>query len=212
MTWGARITLFSAALFWGGLIALLSELAFGADPTVISSTVTGTTSSNTVGTTTMKGAASAHAPAISITNSDICKHSGGSMGVQAQLFGFSTGGEVITDEHCMRLKSARAMNAIGLKTVAASILAADPTTFRSMWFSGVTPPIEGKLGKEAREIWLANPELLPAPLTLRDLLTKDEYAAWEAARGPGAPVEDRMIDVNGEAKCKSEHGNYYTSC
>jgi len=25
MTWGARITLFSAALLWGGLIAVLSE-------------------------------------------------------------------------------------------------------------------------------------------------------------------------------------------
>lgn len=215
MTWGARVTLFSAALLWGGLIVVLSEAAFGADPTVISSTVTGTTttsSSNTVsGTNTVKGAATATAPSISITNSDICKYAAGSMGVQTQVFGIATGGTVVVDEHCMRLKSARAFNAVGLKTVAASILSADPVSFRAMWLSGVYPPINGKLGLEARTLWLENPQLLPNGLTMENLLTDAEYKVWVAENVPDDFVKTRT-NSDGEMECRAEDGNYWSRC
>ena len=215
MTWAARITLFSAALLWGGLIALLSEAAFGADPTVISSTVSSTTtssSSNTVsGTNTVKGAATATAPSISVTNSDICKYAAGSMGVQTQVFGIATGGTVVVDEHCMRLKSARAFNAVGLKTVAASILSADPVSFRAMWLSGVYPPINGKLGAEARALWLENPQLLPDGLTMDKLLTDAEYKVWVAENVPDDFVKTRT-NSDGEMECRAEDGNYWSRC
>ena len=215
MTWGARITLFSAALLWGGLIVVLSEAAFGADPTVISSTVSSTTtssSSNTVsGTNTVKGAATATAPSISITNSDICKYAAGSMGVQTQVFGIATGGTVVVDEHCMRLKSARAFNAVGLKTVAASILSADPVSFRAMWLSGVYPPINGKLGAEARTLWLENPQLLPDGLTMENLLTDAEYKVWVAENVPDDFVKTRT-NSDGEMECRAEDGNYWSRC
>ena len=132
MTWGNRVVLFSLSLVVGGALALLSHVAMAVDPTVISSTVstTSTSASNTVtsGTNTVKGAATASAPGVSITNSDICKYASGSAGIQTQVFGIATGGIVVVDEHCMRLKSARAFNAVGLKTVAASILSADPVS------------------------------------------------------------------------------------
>jgi len=197
-------------------LSLLADKAFATDPTVISSTVSSTTSassSNTVsGTNTVKGAATATAPSISITNSDICKYAAGSMGVQTQVFGIATGGTVVVDEHCMRLKSARSMNAIGLKTVAASILSDDPTTFKAMWFSGVYPPINGKLGNEARELWLANEQLLPQPLTMKDLLTAEEYDEWEASHA--APVEfvTKRTNAEGETECRATDGNYWHRC
>lgn len=216
MTNAARFTLFSAALLWGGLLAVISELAFGADPTVISSTVSSTTtsSSNTVsGTNTVKGASTATAPSISITNSDICKYAAGSMGVQTQVFGIATGGTVVVDEHCMRLKSARAFNAVGLKTVAASILSADPVSFRAMWLSGVYPPIDGKLGKEARDLWLDNPQLLPEGLEMKDLLTAAEFEVWENKRNPAEDDFARQrTNSDGEMECRATDGNYWSRC
>jgi len=197
------------------LFYVFSGKASATDPTVISSTVSSTTStssSNTVsGTNTVKGASTATAPSISVTNSDICKYASGSMGVQTQVFGIATGGTVVVDEHCMRLKSARAFNAVGLKTVAASILSADPVSFKAMWMSGVYPPINGKLGDEARLLWLDNPQLLPAGLEMKDLLTAYDYAAWEEARKP--TINDfQRIGNDGEQECKSENGNYWSRC
>ena len=166
----------------GGLMAY-SVNVLATDPTVISSTVSSTTSSssNTVssGTTTVKGAATANSPSISVTNSDICKSAAMSGAIQTQVFGISTGGVVVRDEHCEKLKMARAMNAIGLKTVAAGVLAQDPVAFKAMWMSGVYPPISGKLGDEARQLWMANPEMLPGDLALTDLMPRGEYLAYK---------------------------------
>jgi hypothetical protein len=194
-------------------LSLLIDKAYAADPTVISSTVTGTSSSNTVSSSTIKGASTATAPSVSITNSDICKYAAGSMGVQTQVFGIATGGTVVVDEHCMRLKSARAFNAVGLKTVAASILSADPVSFRAMWLSGVYPPINGKLGDEARMLWLDNPQLLPEGLTMKDLLTDYDYKAWEENLKPALEDFARVrTNSDGVQECRSQDGNYWFTC
>jgi hypothetical protein len=200
-------------IFGGIALGLLVNKAYAADPTVISSTVTGTSSSNTVSSSTIKGASTATAPSVSITNSDICKYAAGSMGVQTQVFGIATGGTVVVDEHCMRLKSARAFNAVGLKTVAASILSADPVSFRAMWLSGVYPPINGKLGDEARMLWLDNPQLLPEGLTMKDLLTDYDYKAWEENRKPALEDFARVrTNSDGVQECRSQDGNYWFTC
>ena len=200
-------------IFGGVALALVLNKALAADPTVISSTVTGTSSSNTVSSSTIKGAATASAPSVQITNSDICKYATANTGVQTQVFGISTGGVIVTDEHCMRLKSARAMNAVGLKTVAASILSTDATTFKAMWMSGVYPPIDGKLGNEARELWLGNPQLLPSPLTFKELLTSEDYNNWDQSRNP-APDDfvTERTNAEGEKECRATDGNYWSRC
>lgn len=205
----AKALIVAAAVFY--------TAAVNSETNTISSTVSSTvsSSSNTVssGTNTIKGASTATSPAISITNSDICKYAGASGGVQTQVFGISTGGIVVRDEHCEKLKMARAMNAIGLKTVAAGVLAQDPVAFRAMWQSGVYPPIFGKLGAEARELWITNPDKLPEGVTLEQLLSSAEYLALkEEAERVTAAEETVRVNSDGERECKSDNGNYWVHC
>ena len=200
----------------GGLMAYSVNI-LAADPTVISSTVSSTvsSSSNTVSSSTVtKGASTANSPSLTLTNSDICKSASISGAIQTQVFGISTGGVVVRDEHCEKLKMARAMNAIGLKTVAAGVLAQDPVAFKAMWHSGVYPPIAGKLGVDARELWINNPEKLPEGVELTDLLLPDEYNLRKqelprlTATEELAPWEqDGYIGT-----CKAWNGSYWESC
>lgn len=207
-----RILWFIEGLILGGLLALgINSFAENTISSTVSSTVS--SSSNTVssGTTTVKGAATANSPSVNVTNSDICKSAGFSGAVQTQVFGISTGGTVVRDEHCEKLKMARAMNAIGLKTVAAGVLSQDPVAFKALWHSGVYPPIAGKLGVDAREIWINNPDKLPEGVELNDLLLEDEYNL----RKQEAP---RVTEVKPWEKegyvgtCKAWNGSYWYSC
>jgi hypothetical protein len=204
-------------LLLGGLIAF-SVTTLAADPTVISSTVSSTvsSSSNTVSSnsTVTKGAATASSPSLTLTNSDICKSASVSGSIQTQVFGISTGGVVVRDEHCEKLKMSRAMNAIGLKTVAAGVLAQDPIAFKAMWHSGVYPPIAGKLGTEARELWILNPEKLPDGVELSDLLLEDEYLMrkQEAPRITAAEEVAPWEKDGYVGTCKEWTGSYYRSC
>ena len=203
-------------LILGGLMAYSVNI-LAADPTVISSTVSSTvsSSSNTVSSSTVtKGASTANSPSLTLTNSDICKSASISGAIQTQVFGISTGGVVVRDEHCEKLKMARAMNAIGLKTVAAGVLAQDPVAFKAMWHSGVYPPIAGKLGVDARELWINNPDKLPEGVELTDLLLPDEYNLRKqelprlTATEELAPWEqDGYIGT-----CKAWNGSYWESC
>jgi hypothetical protein len=201
-------------LLLGGLLAI-SVNALATDPTVISSTVS--SSSNTVssGTTTVdKTPSTASSPSLSITNSDICKSAGFSGAVQTQVFGISTGGVVVRDEHCEKLKMARAFNSVGLKTVAAGVLAQDPVAFKAMWMSGVYPPIAGKLGVEAREIWINNPEKLPDGVNLSDLLLDDEYNLRKQEL-PRATAAEELAPWEQDGyigTCKLWNGSYWESC
>jgi len=206
-----RVLWFLQGILLGGFIALgVNALA---ETNTISSTVSSTvsSSSNTVssGTTTIKGASTANSPSVNVTNSDICKSAGFSGAVQTQVLGISTGGTVVRDEHCEKLKMARAMNAIGLKTVAAGVLAQDPVAFKAMWQSGVYPPINGKLGNEARELWVQNPEKLPEGVELEDLLLQEELDNLAEVAAGRIPLTKW---INGNKVCKAEGGNYYMSC
>ena len=88
MTWAKRVKLFLFGISLGASLAIISNSALSADPTVISSTVSSstssTTSSNTVSSSTIKGAATANSPSVSVTNSDICKSAGFSGAVQTR--------------------------------------------------------------------------------------------------------------------------------
>jgi len=203
-------------LLLGGLLAI-SVNALATDPTVISSTVSSTvsSSSNTVSSSTVtKGASTANSPSLTLTNSDICKSASISGAIQTQVFGISTGGVVVRDEHCEKLKMARAMNAIGLKTVAAGVLAQDPVAFKAMWQSGVYPPIAGELGVDARELWINNPEKLPEGVELTDLLLPDEYNLRKAEL-PRLTATEELAPWEQEGyvgTCKLWNGSYWESC
>ena len=159
MTWGARLTLFSAALLWGGLAVVLSEMAFGADPIVTESTSTVTTNGSQT-TRVESPPPSAIAPQFSTgNNSDLCTIGAGGA-VQTQILGISIGG-TYTESHCQMLKASAALMRAGMKVAAVSVLCQDPKIFAGMEAAGTPCPHRGKISDEAQAYWDANPNDRP---------------------------------------------------
>jgi hypothetical protein len=104
---------------------------------------------------------SAISPNITIINNDICT-TAASGAVQTQIFGFSTG-FTVTDKNCELLKLSKNLFDMGMKTAAVANLCRDHRVFESMWNSGTYCPYDGKVGVEAKELWLANPDKKPKP-------------------------------------------------
>ena len=82
---------------------------------------------------------------------DVCS-TGASMGVQSFGIGVS-GGKHFIDKNCERLKLARILNDFGMKVAAVAILCQDERVFESMIQAGTPCPIDGKIGKEAKQLW-----------------------------------------------------------
>jgi len=82
---------------------------------------------------------------------DVCAV-GISGGVQTFGFGIS-GGKHAIDQNCERLKLARILNDFGMKVAAVAILCQDERVFESMIQAGTPCPIDGKIGKEAKQLW-----------------------------------------------------------
>lgn len=146
----------------GSFLLIVPTNAFAVD-TVTSSTVSSTvsSSSNTVGTTTVdRTPSTASSPSISVINSDICT-TGVSGAVQTQIFGIS-GGTTIRDVNCENLKLSRQLYAMGMKVAAVALLCeADYRVFQAMWDAGTYCPIDGLIGKKAKTQWLANLDRVP---------------------------------------------------
>jgi hypothetical protein len=82
---------------------------------------------------------------------DVCAV-GMSLGVQTFGIGIS-GGKHAIDKNCERLKLARILNDFGMKVAAVAILCQDERVFESMIQAGTPCPIDGKIGKEAKQLW-----------------------------------------------------------
>ena len=163
--------------FTGILIILICLLAF-IKPAYPGSTQTNTSGSNTAieggytstATTTYQSGSSSNSTTNSTTNSntksappsasspsynsmtqDVCAV-GGSLGVQTFGLGIS-GGKHFIDKNCERLKLARILNDFGMKVAAVAILCQDERVFESMIQAGTPCPIDGKIGKEAKQLW-----------------------------------------------------------
>ena len=115
---------------------------------------------NTVSSTVLNNApATANAPTVLNSNSDICKIGiGGS--VQNNILGVATG-YVITDEFCERVRTSRALYSYGMKVAAVSLLCQDPRVHDSMANAGTPCPVNGLIGAEAAAYWEENPEKIP---------------------------------------------------
>jgi hypothetical protein len=81
-------------------------------------------------------------------------------GVQTFGFGVSAG-HTYVEENCQRIKNARELNTLGMKVSAVALLCQDPSVFTSMMSAGTPCPFEGKIGAEAKKLWLEYPELRP---------------------------------------------------
>ena len=163
--------------FTGILIVLFVLLAF-AKPAYPGSTQSNTTGSNTAieggytstATTTYQSGSSSNTTTNSTSNSnvksappsagapsynsmtqDVCAV-GVSLGVQTFGLGIS-GGKHAIDKNCERLKLARILNDFGMKVAAVAILCQDERVFESMIQAGTPCPIDGKIGKEAKQLW-----------------------------------------------------------
>ena len=93
----------------------------------------------------------ASAPSYNSMTQDVCS-TGASAGIQTFGIGI-TGGKHFIDKNCERLKLARILNDFGMKVAAVAILCQDERVFESMIHAGTPCPIDGKIGKDAMNLW-----------------------------------------------------------
>ena len=163
--------------FTAALILMLTMLAFFTEPAYPAESQTNVSGSNTSieggytgGATTYQSGSSSNttsttnstsnvksapptssAPSYNSMTQDVCAV-GVSLGVQTFGLGIS-GGKHAIDKNCERLKLARILNDFGMKVAAVAILCQDERVFESMIQAGTPCPIDGKIGKEAKELW-----------------------------------------------------------
>lgn len=94
----------------------------------------------------------AMAPSLSAMGMDICAVPV-SGAVSSTVIGVS-GGTVVSDANCERIKLAKTLNDLGLKVTAVSVLCADIRVWEAMEMSGSPCPIGGSIGDSARDAWL----------------------------------------------------------
>lgn len=160
-------------------VALLTCLLFltgdtRAETNTVTSTVTGTT-------TVDKTPGTASAPNVMINNQDVCTQ-GVSAAVQTQVLGIA-GGTTIRDLNCERLKLSKALYGMGMKVAAVSMLCQDARVFNAMEMAGTPCPYKGKIGIEAAQAWVDNPELRPDyEQWLKDNNLEKQEEEWENAK------------------------------
>ncbi len=128
-------------------------VAIAADSNTISSTVTNSSPST------------AASPSIQIPQA-VCRF-GVSGAVSSSVIGISTG-MAVTDETCQLVLLAKLVAGLNLKVGSVSILCQDPRVFQGLWDAALYCPKEGKIGEEARDLWLASWEEMPAGAPIRD--------------------------------------------
>ena len=123
-----------------------------AEPIVTDSTSRSTVESNS--TTTVKSPPpTAVAPAITTINNDVCA-TAASGAVQTQILGISMGGTT-RDMNCERIKLSKNLYDMGMKVAAVATLCQDDRVFKAMLDAGTPCPIQGKIGEQAKELWIA---------------------------------------------------------
>jgi len=119
-----------------------------------------TESTSKAETTVKSPPPSAISPNITTINNNMCT-SGVSAAVQTQIFGFSTGTTFI-DMNCEKILLSRELSALQMKVPATALLCSDARVWWAMWDGGGPCPIEGKINVDAKNHWLANPDLIPS--------------------------------------------------
>ena len=72
-----------------------------------------------------------------------------------------SGGKHFTDENCERIKLAKVLQDFGMKVASVAVLCQDARVHAAMQSAGTPCPFNGKIGKEAQEMWDKYPELIP---------------------------------------------------
>ena len=160
-------------------IAMVVVGAAVAEPIVTDSTSRSFTDSNSNSTTTIKSPPpTAVAPAITTINNDVCA-TAASGAVQTQILGISMGGTT-RDMNCERIKLSKNLYDMGMKVAAVATLCQDDRVFKAMLDAGTPCPIQGKIGEQAKELWIAKGRIKE-----EDIVQLPEKAKEEPIRDSG---------------------------
>ena len=149
------------AKLWAILIVVffLSWLSWCSIAKAQTNTVT-STSSTVSGTTTVdRTPSTASAPSVVVNNQDVCSFAA-TGAIQTQIFGLA-GGTAIRDMNCERMKLSTRLFRMGMKVGAVAMLCQDARVFQAMEMAGTPCPYMGKIGLDAKQAWLDNPEKRP---------------------------------------------------
>ena len=102
---------------------------------------------------------SAISPSITTINPKNCS-TGVAGAAQTQIFGISFGA-TIRDTNCEMVIKAESLFNMQMKTAAVSVMCQDAANWWGMWDAGTYCPVEGFVGKDAKEYWLSNPKMIP---------------------------------------------------
>jgi len=102
---------------------------------------------------------SAIAPSVMNYSQIVCA-TGGSVGMQTQVFGLAIG-KTKVDKNCERILLSRELANQGMKVASVSLLCGDKRVFISMLNSNTPCPVNGLIGNEAKAYWAANPQERP---------------------------------------------------
>jgi hypothetical protein len=154
-----------------------------------------TTNNDTTSTTNNKSTVpppSANSPSYSSMSQDVCSM-GVSGSISTSIVGVS-GGKHIVDENCERIKLAKVLQDFGMKIASVAILCQDPRVFQAMESAGTPCPFDGKIGEEAKALWIRYVELRP---------DYEEYAAREKIRSEiDARIKKEEKKARHEARTK----------
>ena len=146
-----KSVLFVLSMMLGGSLAFLLSAPAKAQPIVTESTSK---------TKVESPPPSAISPSITTINNKMCS-SGVAAAVQTQIFGISMG-TTVTDKNCEMIIKAESLFNMQMKTAAVSVMCQDSANWWGMWDAGTYCPVEGKVGIEAKNYWLDNPNMIPA--------------------------------------------------
>ena len=128
----------------------------GYTSTATTNYATGSSSNSTTNSTSNSNIRSApptaSAPSFSAQSQDVCA-TGVSVGIQTFGTGFS-GGKTNRDMNCERIKLAKVLYDFGMKVGSVALLCQDERVFEAMINAGTPCPIDGKIGKDAMDIWI----------------------------------------------------------
>ena len=149
-----------------------------------------TTTNNTTNSDIRSSPPQAAAPSYNSMTQDVCAV-GISAGIQTFGLGLS-GGKHVIDKNCERLKLARILNDFGMKVAAVAILCQDERVFESMIQAGTPCPIDGKIGKEAKELWSKYDHERPDYKTYVKRMTEREKKEKEISKKAALAEKQRV--------------------
>ena len=149
-----------------------------------------TTTNNTTNSDIRSSPPQATAPSYNSMTQDVCAV-GISAGIQTFGLGLS-GGKHVIDKNCERLKLARILNDFGMKVAAVAILCQDERVFESMIQAGTPCPIDGKIGKEAKELWSKYDHERPDYKTYVKRMTEREKKEKEISKKAALAEKQRV--------------------